>query len=424
MAKKNPVEEPKFVVKKRDKRTQQAFENLTPFRHPLADIFDFPNNSEELNPDDISRTSPTIPTTGTSPTIPTTRTSSATPSTPTMSGTEEGSENQDISAFHPVSPIRDFQKVPNSVTREAIPSGLFKSGKCKQLYDALYSLTRGAIKPQRTVRINKPRLMKMAGIGTRQTLWQNLKHLEDVGLVETNVLLGEHGGNEYTVFLPDELPTRSSPTSPTNMDYSYYSDQKVVPLVGIENSPTSPSSASINIESNETPKTLFKTKEKKIDDEPQAAGSIMIEKINEAFKDFTGREINKSDDQKLAQIGELIAAEFVEAASRTKVVSDPAAFLLTHLRRRLGVRSIKVETSPEKETGERTASTTKPTRREIQLSDDEIQECPDCQGRLLIYPGGPGKGAVMCKHSELTKAKQAEAHKAEERKTEEKKVIK
>jgi hypothetical protein len=416
MAKKNLVEEPKFVVKKRDKRTQQAFENLTPFRHPLADIFDSPINSEESNPNDLNPTSPTSPST---------RTSRTSTDNSNKSGIINDVENLAAPAIHPVAPVRDFQKVPNSVTRQAIPSGFFKSGKCKQLYDALYSLTRGAIKPQRTVRINKPRLMKMAGIGTRQTLWQNLKHLEDVGLVETNVLLGEHGGNEYTVFLPDELQSRysptspdmptspTSPTSPTNMDYSYYSVQKVVPLVGIESSPTSPSSKPINIESNETPKTLFKTEEKKFDDEPQAAGSSMIEKINEAFKNFTGREISKSDDQKLAQIGELIAAEFVEAASRTKVVSDPVAFLLTHLRRRLGVRTIKVETSSDKETGKGTTSA-KPIKREIQLTDDEIQECPDCQGRLLIYPAGPSKGAVMCKHSELVKAKQAEEQKAEE----------
>jgi hypothetical protein len=406
MAKKNPVEEPKFVVKKRDKRTQQAFENLTPFRHPLADIFDFPNNSEELNPDETTRTSPTTPTT---------RTIAPIASTPVISNTEDDVENQGISAKHPVAPIRDFQKVPNSVTREAIPSGLFKSGKCKQLYDALYSLTRGAIKPQRTIRINKPRLMKMAGIGTRQTLWQNLKHLEDIGLVKTNVLLGEHGGNEYTVFLPDELSTKHSPTSPsspTSIEYSYYSHQKVVPLVGIENSPTSPSSTLINIESKEAPKTLFKTEEKNFDDEPQAAGRFMIEKLNESFKELTGRGINQSDEQKLAQLGELIAAELMEASNRTKVVSDPAAFLLTHLRRRLGVRTIKVETPGEKETGKGTASA-KPIKKEVQLTDDEIQECPDCGGRLIVYPEGLGKGAVMCKHEPLIKAKQVSTQKGE-----------
>src|ERR671912_69734 len=43
-----------------------------------------------------------------------------------------------------IAPKRDFMKVANSITREAVPSGLF-TGKSKQLYDYLYSLTRGAI---------------------------------------------------------------------------------------------------------------------------------------------------------------------------------------------------------------------------------------------------------------------------------------
>jgi predicted RNA polymerase sigma factor len=106
------------------------------------------------------------------------------------------------------------------------------------------------------------------------------------------------------------------------------------------------------------------------------------------------------DIDKLEAIGELIAAELMEAASRTKVVSDPAAFLLTHLRRRLGVRSVTVETPSEKKTE-------KPQKQEITLSADEIQECPDCEGRLVIYPQGKEKGVVMCKHPQLTKEKQA-----------------
>src|SRR5215208_6109602 len=68
----------------------------------------------------------------------------------------------------PIAPIRDFSKVANSIHREAVPSGLFK-GKSKQLYDCLYSLTRGAIVPTRTVRISRLQLMKKAYIGARVT---------------------------------------------------------------------------------------------------------------------------------------------------------------------------------------------------------------------------------------------------------------
>ncbi len=51
------------------------------------------------------------PTTSTIPTI-------LSPTTPTQKSV-------------PTSPIRDFQKVSNSISREAIPSGLFGSGKAK-----------------------------------------------------------------------------------------------------------------------------------------------------------------------------------------------------------------------------------------------------------------------------------------------------
>jgi hypothetical protein len=76
-----------------------------------------------------------------------------------------------------IAPVRDFQKTPNSITRKAIPDGLFK-GKSKQLYDALYSLTRGAINPARHTRIRKSKLMKLANIGSRTTFDSNINHLQ------------------------------------------------------------------------------------------------------------------------------------------------------------------------------------------------------------------------------------------------------
>jgi hypothetical protein len=317
----------------------------------------------------------------------------------------------------PVSPERNFQKVPNSVIKEAIPNGLFKSGKNKQLYDVLYGLTRGAIIPSRTVQISKPKLSKLAGISAEATLNSNLAHLQIVGLIRiTTDDSGKHGGNIYEVLTPEEntppTPVRGiTPVREVIPLNGGQGGQDLTPVIPLETNPPNPGLASINIEAKSNAKTFFKTKEeKRIDDEPTAAFRSFNEKINEVFKQLMGREAKQSDSEALAAIGELLAVEILEAAGRTKVVSDVAKFSLTHLRRRLGVRTIKVETSSDKETGKGTAST-KPTKREIQLSDDEIQECPDCNGRLLIYPGGPGKGAVMCKHEQLTKAKQAENQK-------------
>ncbi len=61
-------------------------------------------------------------------------------------------------ATHPISPERDFTKVPNSLTRDVVPLGHF-IGKSKQIYDCLYQRTRGAITPTRRLAISKPDLM-------------------------------------------------------------------------------------------------------------------------------------------------------------------------------------------------------------------------------------------------------------------------
>jgi hypothetical protein len=43
-----------------------------------------------------------------------------------------------------VAPEKDFTRVANSIARKAVPEGLF-IGKSKQIYDYLYSVTRGAV---------------------------------------------------------------------------------------------------------------------------------------------------------------------------------------------------------------------------------------------------------------------------------------
>lgn len=328
-----------------------------------------------------------------------------------------------------VAPIRDFQKVPNSVTRELLSSGLFR-GKSKQVYDYLYSVTRGAITPVRSVRKSRKEIQKKSGIGSMVTVDAALVHLESIGLIRVRSAIGSLIGNEYEVFTPEEslneqtqpLPsiastsslssnpdssrTTSTATSTANISSSTSPIQILDELDIPENGTSRTTQVIDNYNTSAVAKTLSKTKEeKRIDDEPAAAFRTFNEKLNEVFRQLMGREAKQSDAEALAAIGELLAAEILEAASRTKVVSNAAKFSLTHLRRRLGVRTVKVETISEKETGKGTAAA-KPTKREIQLTDDEIQECPDCQGRLLIYPAGAGKGAVMCKHQPLITAKQ------------------
>ncbi len=283
--------------------------------------------------------------------------------------------------LEPTAPNKDFQKVTNSITRQAIPSGIFGSGKAKQLYDALYSLTRGAIKPIRTVRITKPRLMKLAGIGTRQTLWLNLEHLESVGLVRKNVLLGEHGGNEYDVFVPEELPEihlgtmPTSPTTPTSPSNKVYQVQNIEGVVGVESTPTTPSSESINTGVLDTPKTSLKTNTKN-DDESAALFSGFIEKFQTAAKKLTGAPLSKYEREKWERLAELLVLE-LETASRhaSNPVSSVPAFLTK-------VLSSKLLNQKQPERTSKSKSGTKPDTvgkyyPELDGADAEIQPMSD-----------------------------------------------
>lgn len=106
-------------------------------------------------------------------------------------------------APQPVAPERDYMKVANSIHREAVPAGLFK-GKSKLIYDYLYSRTRGAVVPTRTVQVSRREIMEKAGIGSDKTIRENLLHLSGVGLISWGGAVGAQGGNLYTVYLPEE----------------------------------------------------------------------------------------------------------------------------------------------------------------------------------------------------------------------------
>jgi DNA-binding transcriptional ArsR family regulator len=101
-------------------------------------------------------------------------------------------------------PKRDFARVPNSITRDAMPAGLFK-GTSKKLYDALYLRTRGAIQPMREIKARQSELMLWAQV-SHNTLRAHLRHLEAAGLVIRKWELGDNDGAVYEVFIPEELP--------------------------------------------------------------------------------------------------------------------------------------------------------------------------------------------------------------------------
>jgi hypothetical protein len=297
-------------------------------------------------------TTGTTPTTSTT-TTPTTGTTGSTGTTPTTS----------------VAPTRDFTRVPNSIVREAIPGGYF-TGKSKQIYDCLYAMSRGAVVPVRSVRISMERLMVKADIGSDRTLRKNLARLEGVGLVTIKQIGGTQGGNEFTVFLPEEIVTPTTSTTPTTPTTPHHHDHPLqnVPVVPVVESDSGRGGLNgENKDSSAQHNTLINTNTDKKDDEALAG---LVEMLKQAAKKVTGKEPSVTEADRWREIGELLAAELQIAASRTTVSSAPA-FLFEHLRRRLrksDARQIEQEVR-EASSGEAPPASAKP-----ELNPEQLQE--------------------------------------------------
>lgn len=278
-----------------------------------------------------SETAPDTP--AISPTLP-----SQTRQTTQARQTSMSSQTRQTSQSKEIAPSKNYHKVSNSITRQAIPGGLFQ-GKSKQLYDVLYALTRGAITPKREIRISKSKLMKQSGIGSRITFDACVERLEAVGLLEITVYAGEHEGNSFKIYLPEELSSlpsqssQSSNTSQTSQSTHTSPTQKLVRLEGLETSQTSQSTNELNTTSYENPKTFFKTDDKTGDDEFALAG--LTEVFEQVSRKYTGKNLSLNDREKWRELAELLCTELDIAAARTSSISNVPAFLTAHLRRRL-----------------------------------------------------------------------------------------
>ena len=230
----------------------------------------------------------------------------------------------------PVSPVRDFSKVPNSLVRKAIPEGLFK-GVSKNTYDALYQRTRGAINPVRSIRAKQSDLLLWANV-SHNTLKGHLKHLQNVGLLKIHYQRGDNDGAEYEVFLPEEIgqgttthhppPTTQKLGGPTTQKLDgggWYLDQQ-------------------NIGQNENPKTSFKTNTSD-DDRARVSDvySLMVERLDAAAKNLTGKSPLKQEADKWGDLADLLILELEVAAARAGGVSSVPAFLTEVLRRQFFV---------------------------------------------------------------------------------------
>jgi len=232
-----------------------------------------------------------------------------------------------------IAPIKDFQKTPNSITRRAIPDGLFR-GKSKQLYDALYSLTRGAINPARHTRIRKSKLMKLADIGSRATFDSNINHLQFVGLIRETILPGEHEGNKFEVFLPEETPSLTSMPSQSSLASQAGHAQKPDSLVSLETTQTRQGLQSINTGIPAHSKTSSKDNTRN-DDEKEKVLWKFAEKFDQVSRKLTGKGLSGREAEKWENLADILILQLEVASKKTDTISSIPAFLTEVLRRKL-----------------------------------------------------------------------------------------
>jgi hypothetical protein len=286
-------------------------------------------------------------------------------------------------------PSRDFTRVANSVVRDAIPAGIF-TGKCKQLYDYLYSRTRGAIVPVRSARIPTDLVMKGAGM-TRHTYRAHIHRLISFGLIEIEEKPGEHGGNIYTVYLPEEVEADRGDTRHRGDrgDRGHTGDK----VPGVQGSLTHPGDRGLSSNFTDVsgnPKTLIKTNTERSDDDAALAG--LIKSLKQGVKDVTGKDLSPADSERWREVADVLVAELKIAAARTTVSSAPA-FMAEHLRRRLWKIDKKQARAEGRELPDEAVS-------KIQTID--ASKCSDCGGSGWWYPDGEAKGVAKCKHEKLT----------------------
>ena len=237
--------------------------------------------------------------------------------------------------LHPVSPERDFAKLPNSVKR-AVEKGKFP-GSSLAIYLYLYSLTRAAIKPKRNIRVSKPNLKAGSNIRADKTLLRYLDHLERIGFIRKTVFNGDHEGNEFEVFLPEEIKD----TQPTYLPTYLPTEQptyltKEIPMVPMKRQEVG---RYVEVEEKkhtyEKGKDSFLKKDIRNDDDVRVheAFLMMAKKLDEAVKKITGKGVSKTEVEKWGTLADLLILELEVAASRTDAVSSVPAFLTEILRR-------------------------------------------------------------------------------------------
>ena len=225
-----------------------------------------------------------------------------------------------------ISPIKDFTKVPNSITKKAIPQKLFK-GLSKHTYDVLYRHTRGSIKPTRKIQLTKGEIMKLTGLSFN-TIQTHIKYLRESGLLKVELNIGKHEGSIYEIIVPEEIgsnPTQDNPTqpNPTQDETTLKTQPDTIQNLGIVGSSNPLENKGL------TDSVRLSLNTNTIDDE-------WTRKIGDFFRAKFGRDLTEKEKQNLRSVvADAMEKEFESAASNASTISDAAAFFAEHLRRRL-----------------------------------------------------------------------------------------
>jgi hypothetical protein len=309
---------------------------------------------------------------------------SITSSTSTSRATSRASTARKVG----IAPERDFTRVPNSVARHAVPERVFR-GKSKHVYDYLWSMSRGAVVPSRSVRKSRKEIQKGSGLGSMVTVDAAIDHLQKVGMIHVRHAVGSLVGNEYEVFTYEESSTSSTSTSSTSS-----LAQNLVELVEPESSTTRRTQVIDSQRTSGEPNTSFKTNTEKLDDEAAPLPKAFFEMFERVSKDLTGNGIGPAETSKYIELAEVLITELRIAAGRTTVSSVPA-FLTEHLRRRLWKKDRRQVEEEGKSAAVGRGETVKV----------DASQCPDCFGTGMWYPEGFDKGVARCGHEKLTAEK-------------------
>jgi hypothetical protein len=355
-----------------------------------------------------------------------------------------------------VAPERDFQRVPNSVTRTALPDGVFR-GKSKQVWDYLWSVSRGAVVPKRSVRKARKEIKAGAGLGSMVTVDAAIEHLQMMGLLSVKPAIGSLAGNEYEVFTPEESSISATRyTSISSIPSTTSPTQNLVQLDILESSTTSTTLSPLNSTESGKSNTSFNTH----DDDTHTLLGEFTEALMEAAQGILGKPVPNTEKERelWRECGCVLADELKKAAARTESVSSVPAFFASHLRRRftksapdLPVTSPDAHSSRPRDQKSKALET--PSRVETHASKFSLEECrryadhlhksgqginnpggyatmvyrsgeadtliekflnpgsadaadlakcPDCRGTGFIYPEGIERGVVAkCKHRGL-----------------------